>query len=230
MEEQPLLVLRRLLLLWRLDLLPIPLLCPVHLANSSVRKSSPAPVDDVAARPAVGPSKRVRNALVNAPLPLVALHVARRSPIALLRALLKKIEPSLLLPPLDVCLEVPGDSRPPPAGDRSPRPGPSGWWSRSSAAAERYRISFGGHLSSPSLGEADNDRSSALDSLDIDWNDSFRSVLALIRTFHSMEEPASVPSARCKTSLTSIYGLMSETYPAFHLPTSPFAAVASGRH
>ena len=30
-----------------------------------------------------------------------------------------------------------------------------------------------------------------------------------------------VPSARCKISLQSIYGLMSETSPAFHLPTSP---------
>ena len=35
-----------------------------------------------------------------------------------------------------------------------------------------------------------------------------------------MEEPAGIPSARCKTSLASIYGLMSETSPAFHLPTS----------
>ena len=36
-----------------------------------------------------------------------------------------------------------------------------------------------------------------------------------------MEEPAGTPSARCKTSLASIYGLMSETSPAFHLPVSP---------
>ena len=50
---------------------------------------------------------------------------------------------------------------------------------------------------------------------------TFRSVLALIRNFHNMEEPAGVPSARCKTTLASIYGLMSETSPAFHLPTSP---------
>ena len=50
---------------------------------------------------------------------------------------------------------------------------------------------------------------------------TLRSVLALIRNFHSMKEPAGVPSARCKTSLASIYGLMSETSPAFHLPTSP---------
>ena len=114
-----------------------------------------------------------------------------------------------------------GDPRPALVGDRSPRPGPSGWRPRSSAVAERYRSSFGGHLSSPPPGEADDDRSSALDSLDIDRDDSFRSILALIRNFHSMEEPAVVPSAQCKTSLASIYGLMSETSRAFHLPTSP---------
>ena len=50
---------------------------------------------------------------------------------------------------------------------------------------------------------------------------TFRSVLGLIRNFHSMEEPAGIASARCKTSLSSIYVLMSETSPAFHLPTSP---------
>ena len=114
-----------------------------------------------------------------------------------------------------------GDSRPAPAGDCSPRPGPSGWRLRSSAAADRYRSGFGGHLSSPPQGEVDDDRSSAPDSLDIDRDDSFRSVLALIRNFHSLEELAGVPSARCKTSLASIYGLMLETSPAFHLPTSP---------
>ena len=36
-----------------------------------------------------------------------------------------------------------------------------------------------------------------------------------------MEEPAGVPSARCKTSLASIYGLMSEISPEFTLPASP---------
>ena len=116
---------------------------------------------------------------------------------------------------------TPGDSRPAPADDRLPRPGPSGWRPRSSTVADRYRSGFGGHLSSPPPGEADDDRSSALDSLDIDRDDSFQSVLALIRNFHSLEEPAGVPSARCKTSLASIYGLISETSPAFHLPTSP---------
>ena len=116
---------------------------------------------------------------------------------------------------------TPGVSRPAPTGDRSPRPGPSGWRTRSSAAADRSRSGFGGHLSSPSPGEADDDHASALDSLDTDRDDSFQSVLALIRNFHSMEEPAGIPSARCKTSLASIHGLMSETSPAFHLSTSP---------
>ena len=116
---------------------------------------------------------------------------------------------------------TPGDSRPAPVGDRSSRPGPSGWLPLSSAGAERYRSGFDCRLSPVPSGEADDDRSSALDALDIDRDDSFRSVLALIRNFYSMEEPAGVPSARCKTSLASIYGLMSETSPAFHLPTSP---------
>ena len=68
---------------------------------------------------------------------------------------------------------TPGDSRPAPAGDRSPRPGPSGWQPRSSAVADQYRSGFGGHLSSPPPGEVDDDRSSAPDSLDIDRDDSF---------------------------------------------------------
>ena len=106
---------------------------------------------------------------------------------------------------------TPGDSRPASAGDRSPRPGPLGWRLRSSAGAERCRSGFGGRLSPAPSGDA----------LDIDRDDSFRSVLALIQNFHSMEEPAGVPSARCKTSLASIYGLMLETSLAFHLPTSP---------
>ena len=38
---------------------------------------------------------------------------------------------------------MPGDSRPAPAGGRSPRPGPSGWTARSSAGAEWYRSGSG---------------------------------------------------------------------------------------
>ena len=91
--------------------------------------------------------------------------------------------------------DIPGDSRPAPAGDCSPRPGPSGWTARSSAGAERYRSGFGGRRSLSPSGVADDDRSSPFDAVDIDRDDSFRSVLALIRNFHSMEEPAGIPSA-----------------------------------
>ena len=115
---------------------------------------------------------------------------------------------------------TPGDFRSSPTGDRSPRPGPSGWTSRSSAQAEHYRSGAGRRSPSPS-GGADDDRSSAFETVDFDQDDSFRSVLGLIRNFHAMEEPAGTPSTRCKTSLASIYGLMSETSPAFHLPVSP---------
>ena len=115
---------------------------------------------------------------------------------------------------------TPGDFRPAPAGDRSLHPGPSGWTSQSSARAEHYRSGAGRRSPSP-LDGADDDRSSAFDAVDFDRNDSSRSVLGLIRNFHAMEEPVGIPSTRCKTSLASIYGLMSETSPAFHLPISP---------
>ena len=115
---------------------------------------------------------------------------------------------------------TPDDSRPAPVGDSSPRPGPSGWTAQSSAGAERYR-SDGGRRSPAPSSVADDDRSSAFDTVNFDRDDFFWSVLGLIRSFHNMEEPAGIPSARCKTSLASIYGLMSETSPALHLPTSP---------
>ena len=57
--------------------------------------------------------------------------------------------------------------------------------------------------------------------LDLDRDDSFLAVLRLIWEFHSMEEPASVALNRCKTSLAPVYGLQSESSPAFHLPLSP---------
>ena len=130
-------------------------------------------------------------------------------------------EPRLLLPELDVLPGgTPGDFRSAPAGDRSPRPGPSGWTLRSSSRTDHH-LSGAGHRSHSPSGGADDDRSSAVDTVDFDRDDSFRSVLGLIRSFHAMEEPAGTPSARCKTSLASIYGLMSETSPAFHLPVSP---------
>ena len=70
-------------------------------------------------------------------------------------------------------------------------------------------------------GWADDDRSSTFESVDFARDDSFWAVLGLIREFHDMAEPATVPAARCKTSLASAYGLMSESSPAFTLPVSP---------
>ena len=111
---------------------------------------------------------------------------------------------------------TPGDYCSARADDRSPRPGTS----RSSVRGESYRPGAGRRSPAPS-GAADDDRSTAFESVDFDGDDSFRSVLGLIRNFHGMEEPAGVPSARCKNSLASIYGLMSEISPAFTLPASP---------
>ena len=70
-------------------------------------------------------------------------------------------------------------------------------------------------------GVADDERSTTFESVDFARDDSFRAVLALIREFHNMAEPATVPGARCKTSLASAYGLAADSYPAFSLPLSP---------
>ena len=70
-------------------------------------------------------------------------------------------------------------------------------------------------------GVADDDRSSTFESVDFARDDSFRAVLGLIREFHDMAEPATVPGTRCKTSLASAYGLAADSYPAFSLPLSP---------
>ena len=98
-------MLRLRLLLWRLDLLPHPLLCLVRPADSSVRMRPPVRADAAVTRPVVGPAERVRNDLVITPLPLFALLAAGRLPINLL-ILLKKNEPCRLHLPLDLCLEV----------------------------------------------------------------------------------------------------------------------------
>ena len=70
-------------------------------------------------------------------------------------------------------------------------------------------------------GVAEDDRSTTFESVDFARDDSFRAVLGLIREFHDMAEPATVPAARCKTSLASAYGLAADSYPAFSLPLSP---------
>ena len=167
----------------------------------------------------MGPGERRRSVLGVGPLPLVLLLASGRGPIGHPQSSDTRAEAS---PPRTGRAPggTPGDSRPAPAGGRSPRPGPSGRTAWSSAGAERFQSGGGRRSPAPSC-VADDDRSSAFESVDFDRDDSFWSVLALIRNFHNMEEPAGVPSALCKTSLASIYGLMSETSPAFHLPTSP---------
>ena len=68
---------------------------------------------------------------------------------------------------------------------------------------------------------AEDDRSSTFESVDFARDVSFRAVLGLIRKFHDMGEPATVPAARCKTSLASAFGLPTDSSPSFALPLSP---------
>ena len=91
---------------------------------------------------------------------------------------------------------------------------------RSSARVEPDRSGARRRSPGPS-GVADDDRSSTFESVDFARDDSFRAVLGLIREFHDMAEPATVPAALCKTSLASAYGLASDSSPAFTLPVSP---------
>ena len=159
----------------------------------------------------MGPTDVRRSVRGEGLLPLDLLHVVGRGTIGLPRALLSKTEPMLLLPELDVRLGVHlAIFVPLELMTARPRPGTS----RSSARGEHH-CPGAGHRSPAPSGTADDDRSSAFESVDFDQDDSFRSVLGLIRSFHGMEEPAGVPSARCKTSLASIYGLLSEISLAF---------------
>ena len=91
---------------------------------------------------------------------------------------------------------------------------------RSSARVDPDRSGARRQSPGPS-GVADDDRSSTFESVGFARDDSFRAVLGLIREFHDMAEPATVPAARCKTSLASAYGLASDSSPAFTLPVSP---------
>ena len=79
-----------------LEWLVLLLLCP---ACPAVRRS-PAPAGVAVTRPAMEPVERRRSILG------VVLLAAGRSPIGLLRCLLKMTEPRLLLPGMDMGLEV----------------------------------------------------------------------------------------------------------------------------
>ena len=85
-------------------LLLLPLLCLARPAVSNVRRS-PTLAGVAVARPTMGPVEQRRRVLGIVLLPLVVL-AAGRSPIGLLQSLPKMTEPRLLLPFLDVCLEV----------------------------------------------------------------------------------------------------------------------------
>ena len=102
------------------------------------------------------------------------------------------------------------------------RAGGSSWdYGRPRSYARVDPDQSGAHRRSPASGVAEDDRSSTFESVDIARDSSFRAVLNLIREFHDMAEPATVPAARCKTSLASAYGLAADTHPAFSLPLSP---------
>ena len=96
-----------------------------------------------------------------------------------------------------------------------------GLGSRPATGADRSRSEHGGRSFPAPSGAADDDRSSTFDSVALDKDDSFRSVLCLIRDFHSLEKPASVAPNRCKNSLAPVYELQSVSSPALHLPLSP---------
>ena len=97
------LVLRLRFLLVRVILLLLPLLCPACPAASSGRRTlDPAGV--VIARPVMGPTGGRRSVQGVGLLPLVLLLAVGRGTIAHLLRMMT--EPRLLLPKLDVCLEV----------------------------------------------------------------------------------------------------------------------------
>ena len=98
------LVLRLRFLLLQVVLLLLSLLCPACPAVSSVRRPlDPAGV--VVARPVMGPTGDRRSVLGVGLLPLVLLDVGR-APICRILSRQKMTEPRLLLPELDVHLEV----------------------------------------------------------------------------------------------------------------------------
>ena len=97
-----------------------------------------------------------------------------------------------------------------------PRPGPSGFSVQlhSSVMPGPSRSRLAGRFSPTPSGTGEDDPSGSVGSLDPERDDSFASVLSLIREFHDMEEPAGIAPNRCKASLALVYGLQSELFPA----------------
>ena len=71
-----------------------------------------------------------------------------------------------------------------------------------------------------SLRDHEGERSESLYSVDIERDDSFASVLDLIRRFHSIEKPAGVTPSRGRTTVARTLSLQTEPSPALHLPPS----------
>ena len=95
------------------------------------------------------------------------------------------------------------------SGARSPQHGPSGLGLGGLAAphADRSRSELRGRSLPAPSGAAEEDRDSISGSVDLDRDDSFRTVFHLIWEFHIMAEPVSVAPNRCKISLALIYRL-----------------------
>ena len=177
------------LLVWAILLL-LPLLCPACPAVSSVRRILD-PAGIVVACPAIGPTGDRRSGYGGGLLPLVLLLAVGRGTIAHL--LRKMTEPRLLLPKLDVRLEVLLGifallRQVTACLILALRVGLHGRLHELSTIA---RVLVVDHPS-PS-GGADDDWSSAFDTVDFDRDDSFWSVLGLIRNLHAMEEPIGTP-------------------------------------
>ena len=162
----------------------------------------------VVVRLLTGPTSVLRSAPGGGLLLLDALLAVGRGAIALPRIRLRLGERPLLLLDLDVRMEV-------------ARTGESTWDYDRSRSYARVDSSQSGtrHRSPGPSGVAEDDRSSTFESVDFARDVSFRAVLSLIRKFHDMGEPATVPAARCKTSLASAFGLPTDS--------SPFVCVAS---
>ena len=164
----------------------------------------------VVVRLVTGPTGVLRSAPGGGLLLLDALLAVGRGAIALPRIRLRLCERPLLLLDLDVRMEVRVLVSPP--GIMTVRGHMQGWI-RASLGRVIARLVLREWLRMTVL--------RPFESVDFARDVSFRAVLGLIRKFHDMGEPATVPAARCKTSLASAFGLPTDSSPSFALPLSP---------
>ena len=158
------------------------------------------------------------------PLPALPIQLVLPPPLRLrLRMQAKRLMRCLLSPlgVLGVDGGCSGGDRSASGRDRSPRPGPSGLGSgsRSSLGAGLSRSGYGGRFSPSPSGAAEDDRSSNFDSIDMDRDDSFKSVLHFIQEFHSLEV---LPCTGLRATI--------RVFPGSSLASFPLAAVSPGGH